>query len=89
MIRQCYAALGLFLVVLLTAFPSDAASPQALALVGATVYSSPTAALLSDAVVLTSGGVITAVGKRAEVKIPKDARVIDCAGKTIVAGFSR
>ena len=87
MIRQCYAALGLFLVVLLTAFPSDAASPQALALVGATVYSSPTAALLSDAVVLTSGGVITAVGKRAEVKIPKDARVIDCAGKTIVAGF--
>jgi imidazolonepropionase-like amidohydrolase len=42
---------------------------------------------LSDAVVLTSGGVITAVGKRTEVKIPKDARVIDCTGKTIVAGF--
>ena len=30
---------------------------------------------------------ITDVGKRAEIKIPKDARVIDCTGKTIVAGF--
>ncbi len=87
MIRQCDAALGLFLVVLLTALPSDAAGPQALALVGATVYASPTAAPLRDAVVLASGGIITAVGKRSEIKIPKDARVIDCAGKTIVAGF--
>ena len=62
-------------------------SPQSLAFVGATVYSSPTATPLGDAVVLTSGGVITAVGKRTEVKIPRDARVIDCTGKTIVAGF--
>jgi len=42
---------------------------------------------LGDAVVLTSGGLITAVGKRSEIKIPKGARVVDCAGKTIVAGF--
>ncbi len=87
MIRQHAAALGLLLVVFLTAFPADAAGPQALALVGATVYSSPTAAPLRDAVVLTSGGLIAAVGKRSEVRIPKEARVIDCAGKTIVAGF--
>jgi imidazolonepropionase-like amidohydrolase len=32
-------------------------------------------------------GIITAVGKHGQVKIPKDARVIDCTGKTIVAGF--
>ncbi len=87
MIRQPAAVLGLLLVAFLTAFPASAASPQALAFVGATVYSSPTAAALGDAVVLTSGGIITAVGKRSEVKIPKDARVIDCTGKTIVAGF--
>src|SRR5208282_2502126 len=86
-IRRCASALGLLVVVFLTAFPAEAAGPQALALVGATVYSSPTAAPLRDAVVLTSGGIITAVGKRAEVKIPKDARVLDCTGKTIVAGF--
>jgi imidazolonepropionase-like amidohydrolase len=87
MIRQYHSALGLLLVIFLTAFPADAAGPQALALVGATVYSSPTAAPLKDAVVVTSGGLITAVGKRSEVKIPKDTRVIDCTGKTIVAGF--
>ena len=31
--------------------------------------------------------VITAIGSRSEVQIPPDARVIDCAGKTVVAGF--
>ena len=36
---------------------------------------------------VVSDGVITAVGKRSEVQLPQDARVIDCAGKTIVAGF--
>ncbi len=86
-IRRCASAVGLLLVVLMTAFPADAAGPQGLALVGATVYSSPTAAPLRDAVVLTSGGIIAVVGKRSEVKIPKGTRVIDCAGKTIVAGF--
>src|SRR5262249_20603636 len=34
-----------------------------------------------------SGGVISAVGPSREVRTPQDARVVDCAGKTIVAGF--
>jgi len=73
MIQRSRAALGVLLVVFLAALPGNAASPQSLAFVGATVYSSPTATPLGDAVVLTSGGVITAVGKRTEVKIPRDA----------------
>ncbi|HSZ61570.1 MAG TPA: amidohydrolase family protein [Terriglobales bacterium] len=85
--RRCGVFLGVLLAVFLIPSLVRAAGPQSLAFVGATVYSSPTAAPLGDAVVLTSGGIITAVGKRGEVKIPKDARVIDCAGKTIVAGF--
>jgi imidazolonepropionase-like amidohydrolase len=68
-------------------FPTAADNAGALALVGGTVYSSPTTAPLHDAVVLTSNGKITLVGKRSEVKIPKDVHVIDCSGKTIVAGF--
>jgi imidazolonepropionase-like amidohydrolase len=60
---------------------------RALALVGAKVYPSPTAAPILDAVVITSGGVITAIGGRGEIKIPPDAHVIDCSGKAIVAGF--
>jgi len=70
-----------------SAASSTAARAQALVLTGATVYVAPDVAPLQDAVVLPSGGVITAVGGRSEVQIPGDARVIDCAGKTVVAGF--
>jgi imidazolonepropionase-like amidohydrolase len=87
MSRRYGAAFCLFLGVFVASFPVHAATSQSLAFVGAIVYSSPAAAPLGDTVVLTSGGIITAVGKRGEVKIPKDARVIDCTGKTIVAGF--
>jgi imidazolonepropionase-like amidohydrolase len=81
------AALYLLLILSLAASASRADDTQALALVGAKVYPSPTAAPLLDAVVLTSGGVITEIGKRGEVQVPKDGRVIDCTGKTVVAGF--
>jgi imidazolonepropionase-like amidohydrolase len=63
------------------------AHAQTLALVGGSVYASPDAAPLPDAVVVTSGGVITAIGSRSEIQLPQDARVIDCSGKTVVAGF--
>jgi imidazolonepropionase-like amidohydrolase len=58
-----------------------------LALVGGSVYASPDAAALSGAVIVVSDGVISAIGRASEVQIPKGARVIDCNGKTIVAGF--
>jgi imidazolonepropionase-like amidohydrolase len=63
------------------------ASAQTLVLLGGRVYASPDAAPLADAVVVTSGGVITAIGSRSDVPVPQDARVIDCTGKTVVAGF--
>lgn len=63
------------------------ANAQTLALVGGSVYASPDATPLPDAVVVTSGGAITEIGRRSDVQIPADARVIDCTGKTIVAGF--
>jgi imidazolonepropionase-like amidohydrolase len=80
------AALFLFLFSLAACF-SVAANAQTLALVGGGVYPSPDAAPLLDAVVLTSGGAITAIGSRSEIQVPNDARVIDCTGKTVVAGF--
>jgi imidazolonepropionase-like amidohydrolase len=64
-----------------------AASAQTLALVEGRVYASPDAAALPDAVVVATGGVITAIGGRGDVSVPPDAQVIDCTGKTIVAGF--
>jgi imidazolonepropionase-like amidohydrolase len=68
-------------------FCDATANAQTLALVGGSVYASPEAAPIPDAVVVTSGGAITAIGRRSEVQIPGDARIIDCTGKTIVAGF--
>jgi imidazolonepropionase-like amidohydrolase len=66
---------------------SGFAADATLALVGGNVYKSPDVSPLSNAVVLTSGGVITAVGSSSQVQIPKDARVVDCSGKIVVAGF--
>jgi imidazolonepropionase-like amidohydrolase len=63
------------------------ANAQTLVLVGGKVYASPDAAPLDDAVVVTANGVITAIGSRSNVQAPSDARVIDCTGKTVVAGF--
>jgi len=64
-----------------------AASAQTLVLRGGTVYASADAAPLPDAVVVVSGGVISAVGGASDVQVPPDPRVIDCTGKTVVAGF--
>ena len=86
MIGNLFRAALLFFSFGGVACPS-AANAQTLALVGGSVYASPDAAPLANAAVITSNGVITAIGNRSEVQIPQDARVIDCTGKTVVAGF--
>lgn len=57
------------------------------ALVGGRVLATPAAAAIPDGAVVIANGVITAVGRRAEVAVPPGARVIDCAGGTVTAGF--
>ncbi|HWX61150.1 amidohydrolase family protein [Bradyrhizobium sp.] len=64
-----------------------AASAETLVLKGGTLVGSPDAAPLADAVVVTTDGVIRAAGRASEVQIPDGAHVLDCTGKTIVAGF--
>lgn len=86
MIRSWHAGFVLLLLVL-ASFPTAADNERALALINATVYVLPTAEPLRNAVVLASGGRIAAVGKGGEIRIPKNAQVIDCSGKTVVAGF--
>jgi len=61
--------------------------PDDLALAGGTVYTSPTHEPLRDGVVLVRDGTIAAVGPREQVRIPEQARSIDCAGRAITAGF--
>jgi imidazolonepropionase-like amidohydrolase len=85
MIRDWLSAALLACVV--AALPGAAAQAQTLVLKGGSAYASPNAAPISNSVVVTTGGVIAAVGREGEVQIPSDAQVIDCSGKTIVAGF--
>jgi imidazolonepropionase-like amidohydrolase len=87
MIRNLFPAALLVFIVGAAASVSVGVNAQSLALVGGRVYSSPDAAPLLDAVVLTSGGAIAAIGSRSEVQIPNDAQVVDCTGKTVAAGF--
>lgn len=57
------------------------------ALVGGRVQVSPEATAIADGVVVIRNGLITDVGRRADVRVPADATVIDCAGGTVTAGF--
>jgi imidazolonepropionase-like amidohydrolase len=54
---------------------------------GATVYPSPEATPIANARVVIRDGHIVAMGPRPSTPAPDEARVIDCTGKFIVAGF--
>src|SRR6185437_1893936 len=81
--RLC-ATLVLGLVSIISVGIADA---ETLVLRGGNVYTSPDAVPLANAVVVATDGVVSAVGSASDVQIPGGARVIDCTGKTIVAGF--
>ena len=85
---------GLPFLLLASAFTLQSASSQSgsdstpvLALVGGRIYPSPQAAPIDTGVLLIRGELITAVGPRDSVSVPASARVVDCSGSTIVAGF--
>lgn len=77
------------LAALLASLPTAALSapPCAIAIVGATVLDGNGGPALTDATVLVRDGKFAAVGKRAEVKVPPCAQVVDGAGKFVTPGF--
>jgi imidazolonepropionase-like amidohydrolase len=58
-----------------------------LALVGGTIHVSPTQEAIRNGAVVIQDGKIVAVGTIHQVKVPQDAQVVDCSGRTITAGF--
>ena len=58
-----------------------------LALAGGTIYTEPFANPISGGTVLVDGERIRAVGTREEVAVPQGARVVDCTGLRVAAGF--
>jgi imidazolonepropionase-like amidohydrolase len=73
------------LAVLLLA--AVAAPGQPVALTGGTIYPDPAARPIRGGVVLIEDGKIAAVGTRAAVRVPRGARILDCPGLTVTAGF--
>ena len=73
------------LALLLAGATAGFAAAKPLAITGAKVYTSASAAPISHATVLLRDGRIAAVGT--DVKIPYDAEVIRCSSCTVMAGF--
>jgi imidazolonepropionase-like amidohydrolase len=65
-------------------FPTKA---QPLALVGGSIYVSPTDAVITDGLVLMDAGKVTAVGRRDSLTLPRGAKTLNCSGLIIMAGF--
>jgi len=66
---------------------SEPATPHATVLRAKRIHVSPEGPPIDDAVVLMRGGRIVAVGPRATVTVPPDARDLGCDGGTVTAGF--
>ena len=81
----CAAVLAGALTVPVTSQSAD--NSGRLALVGGTIYTSPTEPPIADGAVLIDEGRIVAVGRRAAVAVPRGTTVIDTTGTTITAGF--
>jgi len=66
---------------------SNVARTADLALTGAKVYPSPKDPPIENASIVIRDGHILSVGPSSAIKIPRSAKVIDCKGLVIVAGF--
>jgi hypothetical protein len=82
---------GLLLTGLLASAQPGSPSPPPLVLTGGTVIDvanwGESANDLQNAIVIVRGGRITEVGAAGTIPIPKNAQIIDCAGKFIIPGL--
>lgn len=70
-----------------SASAGETSSPQTLALVGGTIFPSPTQPPIAQGVLLIRDGKIVAMGAQGAVSIPANAQILDCQGRTLMAGF--
>jgi imidazolonepropionase-like amidohydrolase len=79
--------LALPLLLVLAFFATDQSHASDLALVGAKIYLSPTEPAIENGSILIHSGHILSIGPRAEMKVPRGMKVIDCKGLVVTAGF--
>jgi imidazolonepropionase-like amidohydrolase len=77
----------LLLLIVLQLANAGTNPPSDLVLIGARVYTSPTAAPIDNAVIIIRDGKIAEIGPDGRVKAPKGVPFIDLGGKVITAGF--
>ncbi len=65
----------------------DQATPDGVALVGATVFDGSSAQPLTDQVIIVRNDKIVAIGAREEVGVPRRMRTVDLSGKYVVPGL--
>ena len=63
------------------------ASPTATAIVGATALVGNDLAVMTDATVIVTDGLIRAIGGRADIEAPEGTEVVDARGATLIPGF--
>jgi hypothetical protein len=63
------------------------APARQLAIVGATLEDSTGAPPVKDSVIVIEDGVITAAGPRSQIRIPRDASILDASGKFAIPGL--
>ena len=74
-------------IVLALPIVSHAQKATPLVIQGGTLIDATGRAPIEDAVIVVEGERIKAVGKRGEVAVPRNARIIDAKGKTILPGL--
>src|SRR3981081_3505471 len=84
--RRCWTIFVLVYTLNLCA-GNCASSERDLVLTGGTLYTRPDAAPTTNSIVVVRGNTVSAVGKVGAVKLPPGARMIDCSGLTVTAGF--
>src|ERR1700761_6212905 len=78
---------ALFNVAMLATAPNVPLPPTELAIVGAKIYTAPSATPIEDGVVVVRNGRIASVGSRQNTAVPPAARRIDARGCVLTAGF--
>ena len=76
-----------FYIITNSVFSQTAHVPADLALVGARIYPSPSAAPIENGTVLIRNGKIISVGSSGKIVVPTSARVISCKGLVLTAAF--
>ncbi len=60
---------------------------EVLAIMGAKAYPTPSSEAIENSAVLVVNGKIVDIGERGKIRVPKNAKVLDATGLTLVAGF--